>query len=70
MFIDLSAVRTVEVVVIGLVTVVSVGGVKILYAIYANKVAACATSMNREGVARKTAGSALIAAGGYLVVKA
>jgi len=69
-FIDLSSVQASEVVVIGLVTIFSVGGVKAVYALFANKVAACAKRSNMESAARKTAGGFMIGAGGYLIVKA
>ena len=69
-FIDLSAIQASEIVVIGLVTIFSVGGVKTVYAIFANKVAAYAKRTNMESAARKTAGALMIGAGGYLIVKA
>jgi threonine/homoserine/homoserine lactone efflux protein len=69
-FVDLSTIQTPEITVIGLVTIFSVGGVKAVYAIFANKVAACAKRTNMESAARKTAGGLMIGAGGYLIIKA
>ena len=69
-FVDLSAIQAPEIAVIGLVTIFSVGGVKAIYALSANKVATYAKKTNIESAARKTAGGLMIGAGGYLIAKA
>lgn len=68
-FIDLSAVDVPEILTIVLITIFSVGGVKALYAIFSNKVASYTRDTKIEAVTRKTAGSLMIGAGGYLIVK-
>jgi threonine/homoserine/homoserine lactone efflux protein len=69
-FIDLSAVKTQEMFSIIFITIFSVGSVKVVYAIFSNKVAAYAKNINMENTARKTAGGLMIGAGSYLIVKA
>lgn len=69
-FIDLSALRVMDIMVIVVITVTGVGGVKIAYAIFATKVASLARSRKLGNAARKTAGGIMIGAGGYLIVKA
>lgn len=69
-FIDMSVIETPEMLAIVLITIFSVGGVKFVYAIFSDRVAAYAKNTNIECAVRKTAGSLMICAGGYLVVKA
>lgn len=69
-FIDLTALQVGEVLVIMFVTVVSVGGVKVLYALSATKVANFARELKFESTTRKTAGGLMVGAGTYLFVKA
>jgi len=69
-FIDLSALQATEVLIVLFVTVVSVGGVKVIYALSAIKVATAARELKFENTARKTAGGLMVAAGAYLIVKA
>ncbi|MBW1753537.1 MAG: LysE family translocator [Deltaproteobacteria bacterium] len=68
-FIDLSALKVAEVLVIIFVTVGSVGGVKVLYALSATKIANFARDLKFENAARKTAGGLMVGAGTYLIVK-
>lgn len=70
MFVDFSVIEATEIASVILVTVFSVGSVKTLYAIFANKVAACAKNTIMESTGKKAAGGFMIAAGGYLIVKA
>ena len=70
LFIDLSVIKQPEIIAIVLITIFSVGGVKVIYALLANKVAACATNAKMGFAARKTAGSLMLGAGGYLIIKA
>jgi len=69
-YIDLSAVKISETFFIVFITIVSVGGVKVLYAVFANKVASYAHNMKMENTARKGAGVLMVGAGSYLIVKA
>ena len=48
----------------------TVGGVKIAYAFTARKVVTMSRSLKLEHVAKKAAGSFLIGAGSYLIIKA
>ena len=70
LFIDVSAIQSCDVVLIALITIFSVGGVKVAYAILANKVAAFTQQADMDSKARKVAGGLLACAGGYLIVKA
>lgn len=69
-FIDLSALNISEIMIVILVTIVSVGGVKIFYALFADKVATYAINRNMGNKARKTAGGFMLGAGSYLIIKA
>ena len=69
MFIDLSALKVAEILVIIFVTVASVGGVKVLYVLSAIKVANFARDLKFENAARKTAGGVMVGAGIYMIVK-
>lgn len=68
-FLDLSELRVADVLTIILVMVVSVGGIKTLYACFARKVTSMARKYNFENATRKTAGGLMVGAGGYLIVK-
>lgn len=68
-FVDLSALQAADVTTIVCVTVVSVGGVKVTYAVSARKVATMARKLNLENKARKTAGALMLGAGGYILTK-
>jgi len=69
-FVDLSAIQASDIAALIFITVFGVGGVKTIYAIFANKVAAYVQKTNIEAVARKTVGGLMVGAGGYLIVKA
>ncbi len=68
--VDIKALHRPDVLIIMLVTIVTVGGVKIFYACTANKVAFLLKGYNLESKAKKVAGSFMIGAGSYLIVKA
>ena len=70
LFIDLSAIQSSDIFTLILVTIFSVGGVKAIYAVFSNRVAACARKTSMEAAARKTVGGLMVGAGGYLIVKA
>jgi threonine/homoserine/homoserine lactone efflux protein len=69
-FIDLSALRVADILAIISVMVISVGGVKAVYAFSATKVASLARRYRFDNAARKTAGGFMVGAGSYLIVKA
>lgn len=68
-FMDLSTLRVADMLVIFFITVVGVGGVKILYALSAKKVASMSTGLRLGSTAKKAAGGFMIGAGGYLIAK-
>lgn len=70
LFIDLSALKVTEILIIMGITMLSVGGVKALYAISAIKMISFARKLKFESTARKIAGGTMIGAGSYLIVKA
>lgn len=69
-FIDPSILKLTDVFIIMLVTIVTVGGVKIAYAISARKAVTMTKGLKLEKAAKKFAGSFMIGAGSYLIVKA
>lgn len=69
-FIDLSALSVSDVLTVISVMIIGVGGVKVIYAFSARKVALLARKHRLENFARKTAGGLMVGAGGYLIVKA
>ena len=70
MFIDLTALHLADVLTVIAVTIVAVGGIKVLYAIFAHRVVSSKRGKRFTMLSRKAAGAALIGAGSYLVVKA
>lgn len=69
-FVSLEALHLADVVMIMIVTIVTVGGVKIFYAVSASKLASMSKGYNLESKAKKVAGGLMVGAGGYLIVKA
>ena len=69
-FVNLETLHLADVVMIMLVTIVTVGGVKIFYAISANKLASLSKGYNLESKTKKVAGGLMVGAGSYLIVKA
>lgn len=69
-FIKLEALDFADVLTIIFVTILTVGGVKIFYAITANKVSSMSEGLNLKYKAKKLAGGLLVGAGGYLIVNA
>lgn len=69
-FIDLATIGTREISVIVAITIISVGGVKIAYALLGARVASIATRHKCTGMYQKTIGGVMIGTGGYLVFKA
>jgi len=69
-FVDLSTIQSSDILVLILITVFGVGGVKTIYVIFSNRVAAYAQKTNMEVTARKAVGGLMVGAGGYLIFKA
>jgi threonine/homoserine/homoserine lactone efflux protein len=68
-FVDLDAIGTREIALIVAITIISVGGVKIAYAVSGAKVASIASRHKLTGLYQKTIGGLMIGTGGYLVFK-
>jgi len=68
-FIDLAALRLTDIFIILAVIVVAVGGVKVVYACSAAKIAALSKGLPFEPAIRKAAGGAMIGAGSYIIVQ-
>ena len=69
-FVNLQALLPTDVLIIVFVTIVTVGGVKTVYAISASKIASMSKECHLESKTKKAAGCFMIGAGGYLIVKA
>jgi len=69
MFVDLTELRPADALLVLVITVVAVGGVKVLYAFFAGHMAASSGGQRFSAVTKKAAGTALLGAGAYLVVK-
>jgi threonine/homoserine/homoserine lactone efflux protein len=68
-FIDLSVLALPDIVIVILVTIFTVGGVKIAYAFSARKIVQITQGLKLENITKKTTGSLMIGAGSYLIVK-
>jgi len=69
-FIDLATIEQIDFLIIIFVTIASVGGVKVTYAVIAKKVMDMTRGMKLQKGAKKLAGGFMIGAGSYLIVKA
>jgi len=69
-FLNLSALNISDVVIIFLLTITTVGGVKIAYAFSARKIISMSQGLKLQNVAKKAASGFMIGAGSYLIVKA
>lgn len=69
LFVDLTALQTADVLAIAFVAIVSVGGVKVAYALAARKIAVLTKDIRFERAARKTAGGFMVGAGSYIIAK-
>lgn len=69
-FVDLATIRSSDIAIIVVLTVVTVGGVKLGYAYFATKVAVFARAFKAERAINTTAGGLMVGAGAYLMVKA
>ena len=68
-FLPVSTVQTPDILILICIMVISLASVKILYAFSAAKIVAVASANKFDNVVRKTAGSFMLAAGGYLIFK-
>ncbi len=68
-FVNLATLRLTDVIVIMLVTTITVGGVKIVYAFSARKIVSMTKGLGLENKAKKAAGGLMLGAGSYLIVK-
>ncbi len=68
-YIDLSVLQVIDIILTVFITVFSVGGVKVFYAFSATKIASLARYSSFEYAARKAAGTFMIGAAGYLIIK-
>ena len=69
MFADPSALEVLDLIIIMSIIVLGVGGVKILYAMFATNLALFLKRKRLQKVAQKVTGSLMIGAGSYLIVK-
>ncbi len=68
-FIDITSLRIIDFLIIVSIMVVGVGGVKVIYAFSAIKVASLAKRYKFDNTARKAAGGLMLGTGGYLIIK-
>jgi len=68
-FVNMEILKLTDVVMIMIITIITVGGVKIFYAFSARKIVSMSKGLNLENKAKKTAGGFLVGAGSYLIVK-
>ena len=69
-FIELSLLSKTDLFIIVLITIVSVGGVKVMYAMTAGKFASISQDLRLQTVVKKLAGGFMLGAGSYLILKA
>ncbi len=68
-FVNFDVLHIADVMIIMLVTIMTVGGVKLFYVFSAKNIATLSKGYNFENEAKKVAGSFMLAAGGYLMIK-
>ncbi|RAU19509.1 LysE family translocator [Nitrincola tibetensis] len=73
-FVDLATLKTSDVIVISLLTVMAVGGVKLFYAYSASKIVSLPSVLKSQhkvqGAVKVTVGGLMVGTGAYLIVKA
>lgn len=69
-FVDLATIKTSDITIIVVLTMVAVGGVKLGYAYSATRIASFARGFKAERSVKVTAGGFMVAAGAYLMAKA
>ncbi len=68
-YIDLTQMNFLDLFKIMLITIISVGGVKVFYAYSAHKIIQLSEGFKYEHILKKLTGGLLVGAGGYLIVK-
>lgn len=68
-FVDLSTIETLDISIIAVITVITVGGVKLGYAYFANLIVSSVTSHKAERAFKVTNGGLMVGAGSYLIAK-
>jgi threonine/homoserine/homoserine lactone efflux protein len=68
-FVDLAVISIQEILTIVAITIISVGGVKVAYALLGARLASIAGRNRFTGIYRKTIGSIMIGAGGFLIIR-
>ncbi len=68
-FVNFETLNIFDVMVIMLVTIMTVGGVKLFYVFFANKIATLSKGYDLDNKAKKVAGSFMLTAGSYLMIK-
>ncbi len=69
-FVDLATLTISETFIIMTITIVTVGGVKVIYELSATKVVALSRGLKLENGAKKVTGGMMVGVGSYLIVKA
>lgn len=69
-FVPLGKIQMADILTIVFVTIASVGGVKIIYALSASKLASLSKGSNLESASKKAAGCIMMGAGGLILAKA
>jgi threonine/homoserine/homoserine lactone efflux protein len=69
MFVDVVAVRMLDVFIISIITILSVGGVKLAYVILSKNILASVAGSPHKSLANKIVGGFMLGAGGYLIAK-
>ncbi len=70
LFVNVHSLSTSSIVMIVLITIITVGGVKLFYAFAAQKIISRFQTVKSQEVARSAAGCVLVGAGTYLIIKA
>jgi threonine/homoserine/homoserine lactone efflux protein len=70
LFVDLSAISAADIVLVCVLTVLSIGGVKTAYAVFAAKAAAFARRRRFGRAPQRIAGGLMLGAGSYMILKA
>jgi len=68
-FVDMANLGVRDIVILMLVTLTSVGGVKIFYALSATKLAELTTGFRYRNIIRRISGAVIMGVGGYIIVK-
>lgn len=70
MFIDINSIQIFDVFIIAVITIISVGSVKVTYAVLAKKISLSVTDYKYRKAANKIAGGFILGVGSYIIAKA